>query len=269
MESVKNTNELFKALGNNTFDIDQTHISNIRAMQNSYHYLSKLQRSIVDFRVPIKLDGDRSLIIDDKYNVVLTAPYNLIHPDDRKRYRLSKFYGEEFTVDDIIQNSDIFHFIPIVIIDGSIIKNFRIKTTLYETFEIILDIDKSFRLDKHDVRLYLFENKYFKTVNISSNYFISSGYSISDSKIIEDIPDTDGILFAFIHSDNNIFGSNIMEVDPSYNVTGKLDLTLSILNKVELLIQDSSRLDISFIFVPNLYKGPSIDSHNNTLYLHY
>ena len=29
--------------------------------------------------------------------------------------------------------------------------------------EIILDIDKSFRLDKHDVRLYLFENKYFKT----------------------------------------------------------------------------------------------------------
>lgn len=265
MESVKDTRELLCALGNNTFDIDQTHVSNVRAMQNSYHYLSKLQRAMVDFRVPIKLDGDKSLIIDEKYNVVLTAPYNLIHPDDRKKYKLSEFYGKRFTVEDIINNPDIFHFIPIVIVDGSIIKDFRLKTTLYETFEIIIDIDKSFRLENHDIRLYLFENKYFKTINVSSERFISSNYSISDSKIIDDIPEMDGILFAYIHNEESMFGSNIMEVDPSYNITGKLDLALSILDKVESLIKDSTRIDLSFIFVPNLYKGPAISSSKSTL----
>ena len=116
-----------KALYNNTFDFNVTEINNIKAVEHSYNYLSRVQRALVNNHVPITIEDEYAVGYDKKLDVRINVPYNLIHPQNRNKYRLSEYYNHTFNMNDITNHPDIFRYIPIIVVNGSIVKDYMIK----------------------------------------------------------------------------------------------------------------------------------------------
>jgi hypothetical protein len=268
-EKVNNADNLLAAMGNNTFSLQQTHESAVKAMQNSYVYLSKLQRAIVDYHTPTEYSSFDSLSIDDKYDVVIHVPYNIIHPDDRRKYRISEFYDKDITMDDIINNPDIFRYFPVVIIDEQVVCIKKYRFTLNETFDVVLDIDKSYRLDEHRVKVFIFDNYYISDDRVTRKTFVNNGYKFNSRNILRKCPsDFNGTIFLYFHNGFTVFGSNLYAVDPSYKTTGMIDISAGITEEtLHQVLEDSTLFYVYAIFVPDLYKSEVFDYKNPYLVL--
>jgi len=252
-----------KALYNNTFSMESTETTNIYAVEHSYNYLSRIQKALVNNKVPIRIDGEYAVGYNDKLDVYINVNHNLIHPADQHKYRLSKFYDNYITFEDIISNPDIFRYIPIPIVNGSIVKDFKVRTTLPEEYEIILDIDKIFLKSQYTIDVYMFENVCCNIVHTTVPVLRQKSFSIMIENLKNLIPDgMNGLFFSFINNSKSIYGTNIIECDADFLITNKIDFSNYITDNITSFLNQSSDIDITYFFVPYLYRGESFNKDN-------
>ena len=104
------------AYSNNTFDLPATESAIRTAVENSYNYLNRIQKSYVDIRRFIYSTDD--LYVDSNGNVCLTIDKGFIEASDRYEYRNSPYYLKWLTMEEINSLTNIFSYIPIITIDN-------------------------------------------------------------------------------------------------------------------------------------------------------
>ena len=114
---------LREALLNNSYDYDAMHNTLKRTWMNSYSYLYGLQKSYVEYEELFYFSNDTEsrnskkighLYLDKLLYANFDVDYDLIRVYDREEYRRSEFYQKKFTIEDMINNQNIFDKIPIV-----------------------------------------------------------------------------------------------------------------------------------------------------------
>ena len=251
-----------EALYNNTFDFQSTERTNIHAVEHSYNYLSRVQRAMVNNHVPILIDDELSVGYNDDLDVTINVPYNLIHANDRHRYRLSEFYNTIFNIKDVIDNPDIFRYIPLVVINGFIISDYDIQTTLSEEYQLILHIDKIFIKQQHTIQVFMFENVYYKITRTTVPTFTSNDYSLVLEDINEYIPEgMDGLFFNFVSTPDSIYSTNIIECE-YHKDENKIDMSLYMTDNINTFLNGSVEINITTIFIPYLHKSDTFDKTN-------
>lgn len=213
-------NMLKEAFLNNSYDLDATIETIKKAYYNSYHYLYNYQWANVRYeqfyRNTNDVDSRRRnesgrLYLNKSFNAVFDIDYDIIGITNREEFRRSKFYQNSFTYDDMVYNPQIFSLLPVVIIDNSVIYDYKIEVS-EEYTRFILPFKRNFVLEnprntitdnviykKHTVQVLIIENTYYqrfiyhrgnlsyndvrKTITIDKNKMISD----SEEKITSEV----------------------------------------------------------------------------------
>ena len=224
------------AYPNNSFGLKALNRSLNYTLKNSFGYLYRLQRSLVEYEELHYFSNDVDsrnteklgrLYLDKHLRACIDVEYDLIDVTERESYRRSKFYLQEFSFMDIINNPDIFKKVAIVIIDDQVIYNYKIKMVNGNT-HIILPYKRNFVLkdernklnDKiiykdHKVQIITVDNIYFHEFeSVKTNMVVSESEDPSvpyedvtiylpDSFRLTGIPDNvTGIFFASFLTQN-------------------------------------------------------------------
>lgn len=129
-------NMLREALLNNTYDHSSTHLALKMAWENSFSYLYRLQLEKVGYDEYMYQSNDiRSRRVDlighfylDEYiRACVDIDKDIIHVAGRKEFRLSKFYHQYFTLQDMLEHNEIFQWIPIFIVDDRVVWDWEMK----------------------------------------------------------------------------------------------------------------------------------------------
>ena len=146
---------LKESLLNNSYDYDAMHNTIKNTWMNSYSYLYYLQKAKVSYEELFYYSNDvdsrnnkkiGDLYLDSSLFANFDVDYDVISVYTREAYRLSKFYLNKFTFEDMIYNPHIFFKIPIVIIDDKLIWDYKIKVTK-DCTTFTLPFKKSFVLE--------------------------------------------------------------------------------------------------------------------------
>lgn len=127
---------LREALLNNTYDKPSMEGAIKMTLENSYNYLYHLQKQYVGFeerhyttggllsrKDPIK---PGQLYVNRYSYACVDIDFEIIDVPSMERYRRSSFYREEFGLQDMIDHPEIFAYIPILMIDGMVIEDWKI-----------------------------------------------------------------------------------------------------------------------------------------------
>ena len=175
-------NLLRESLLNNSYDYSSMHGALRMTWENSYSYLYNLQKNYVEFEdlEYISNDTDKSfkrigrLYNDKLFRACFDVNYDFIHICDREEFHESEFYFNEFTFYDMVYNPDIFLKVPIIIVDGQCVWDYKLHVNK-KTISVILpfkrdfvinlkrdpDTDELIYLD-HNIRVLVVDNVYYK-----------------------------------------------------------------------------------------------------------
>ena len=160
MENKASEEFLTEALINGTFSMEDTENALRRSLDHSFSYLYRLQQSMVDYEeyhytaknVVVNPDyGD--MYLDKQDRICINFKSSLIAPHNREKYKWSKYFEKEIPFisgnkisginEDIISNKQLFTKIPIIVIDGKMLRNFSL--VIHDTyFTAILPFSKKF-----------------------------------------------------------------------------------------------------------------------------
>lgn len=200
-------NLLRDALLNNSYDYEAMHNTLKRTWMNSFSYLYELQKAYVEYEELIYYSNDDesrnskkigSLYLDKYIHANFDIDYDLIRVYDREEFRRSEFYGKKFTIQDMVNNQDIFAKIPVVIIDDKVIWDYSISITK-DCTTFTLPFRRNFVLEDgrnpvtdeviyidHKIQVLVIENSYYNRfeTNKSTLKFNATAKSIRIEKDI-------------------------------------------------------------------------------------
>ena len=174
-------NLLREALLNNSYDYSSMHNVLRMAWENSYSYLYNLQKNYVEFEdlEYISNDTDKSVkrigrLYNDKLlRACFDIEYDFIHVCDREEFHNSSFYFNEFTFYDMINNPNIFKKMPIIIIDGQCMWDYKLRVNK-KSITVILPFKRDFVISNnrnpdtdelvyldHNIRVLVIDNIYY------------------------------------------------------------------------------------------------------------
>ena len=231
---------LRQAFTNNTFGIEETDLALRNVLDHSFSYLYRLQKNIIEyeeyffstrnqvyniFQTPTPNTVDDSpemgdFYLDDSGRVCVNFPVELVPNIRREDYRktqyhkdkldlgyTTEFYGVEITYEELINHDELFHRIPIIIIDNQVLIDFKVKV-FDDYFTAILPFNRYFLHSKY----YDNENHEYKFIH--HDYCIQVINSVKPiSKIKKekkvgfvDFKTNKGMLEGEIKSNENPFG---------------------------------------------------------------
>ena len=146
--------KLQEALTTNSFDIGSTDRTLRMALDHSFSYLYRLQRSMVDYeeyfyttRNVVGNPDYGDMYVDKKGRVCINFGVSLIVSQFREKFRHSKWYKQEISYDELSKNRSMFVRLPIITIDGGILRNFKVQ--IFDThFVAVLPYKKDFLYEK-------------------------------------------------------------------------------------------------------------------------
>ena len=127
--------DIINAFTNNTFSLGLTENSIKTTVESSFNYLLDLQKAYIDIK-RFHYTADDFFVNDDGHRA-LTIPYNLIELAKRKEYRLSKLYNNYIELDELLEDPNMFTFIPLIIIDDHVVFDFRVRSSIEEKTDIV------------------------------------------------------------------------------------------------------------------------------------
>ncbi len=196
---------LKEALLNNSYDYQAMHDTIKTSWMNSYSYLYYLQKANIAYEELFFYSNDKDsrdhtkvgkLHLDNLFYATFDVDYDLISVYTREQYRLSEFYQNKFTFEDMVYNPDIFFKIPIVIIDDKVIWDYKIAVKK-DCTTFTLPFKKNFVLEdgrneitddviyiNHKIQIMVVDNIYYQryTFNKSTLNFDASKKTISINK---------------------------------------------------------------------------------------
>lgn len=146
---------LKEALNNNSYNHASMNGIIKKTWENSFSYLYTLQKSYIEYEEffyysnnQINRDSKKigHLYLDRLNNACFDIDYDLIHIYSREEYRRSDFYLKDISFMDLVNNPLIFLKIPVVIIDGQMIWDYKIKITK-DCTSFILPFKRNFVID--------------------------------------------------------------------------------------------------------------------------
>lgn len=195
---------LSEAILNNTFTLSSVENSINNIIHNSFNFLYETQKNLVGLNRCNKTNDD-FYIENDK--ICLAIPKDFIEQHARKAYRLSPYFEQELTLDDINNNRSIFVKMPLVFIDGLSTFNFTVKAYKDKTI-LIFPYNRDLIKSYHDITvLFVFNNGYKE---IKSNKYIIDKYGndLPSHFFGEDLnTDNDASILSFASVPNNNIGS--------------------------------------------------------------
>lgn len=127
---------LREALLNNTYDKPSMNGAIKMTLENSYNYLYQLQNEYVGFeerhyqtggllsrKDPVK---PGQLYINKYGYACVDINFQLIEPGSYERYRRGPLYQSEISFQDIVNHPEIFTYVPVLMIDGMVIDNWKL-----------------------------------------------------------------------------------------------------------------------------------------------
>lgn len=174
-------NLLRESLLNNSYDYSSMHGALRMTWENSYSYLYNLQKNYVEFEdlEYISNDTDKSfkrigrLYNDKLFRACFDVNYDFIHICDREEFHESEFYFNEFTFYDMVYNPSIFKKIPIIIVDGQCLWDYKLRINK-KIISVILPFKRDFVIDlkrnpetdeliylDHNIRILVIDNIYY------------------------------------------------------------------------------------------------------------
>lgn len=124
------------ALLNNTYDHTSTHLALKMAWENSFSYLYRMQLEKVAYEEYHYYSNDTTakdphtighFYLDDYIRACFDIDKDIIHVCDRMEFRLSNYYHRYFTLEEMVNDGQIFQYIPIVIIDDQVVWDWEMK----------------------------------------------------------------------------------------------------------------------------------------------
>ena len=320
-----------QAFLNNSYDQDSTHTSLLESFQNSYSYLYELQRKDVAYEEFHYLSSNRVNVKESGHLYVLNGRvylnifYSTIHVTDREafyrnaknpadesntsggysdneNYKTNKFYyKDEFTFEDMINNSNIFKKIPIVIIDDMALYDYKIKFEK-DHFTVEVPVDPSFvirnRNDnqtgvyyvEHKVQVLILSNDLCKRTTVTSmsltnntiHYYVSIQNSdvknvmVNDTfakdgiDVMDEINNGTGLVFMMVHFPNAdksyAFGTGLYPLIPSANTSKTTSLVPHWFKSTydRTIASDNRNIKITYIYVSGAHLHRF--SYGNNLY---
>ena len=280
---------LHDALLNNSYDYGPMHSTIVHTWKNSFSYLYNLQRDYIQYEEMFFYSNDSTshnnkligkLYLDQHIYANFNVDYDLIHVFEREEFKLSKFYNNEFTIQDIADNPKIFLKMPILIIDDQVIWDYKIK--VYKEYtNFILPFRRNFVLkderneetdeviyQDHKIQVLVVDNIMYQrlTLNKSNTNFSATTNTITLFKRnLKEIPTKNGIMMCSIHLPNNAgkdyeLGSTLL---PMVEYSDRYEAVVS--NDENVAIHNYSKdFYVSAIFVNQLYRHTFYDGKNYT-----
>ena len=216
-----------RAYSNNTFDLPATESAIRTAVENSYNYLNRIQKSYVDIRRFIYSTDD--LYVDSNGNVCLTIDKGFIEASDRYEYRNSPYYLKWLTMEEINSLTNIFSYIPIITIDNKSVFSYKIRCELdgkthimfthidnYQTFIGDKTVEDLPSYIEHKIEVTVIKNTHYESAKLP-NSVLTTG--IIPYSLFKDI-DTNKPVFLYLKHKDASYGSQIIRL--SYSEDGMI-----------------------------------------------
>ena len=123
-------NLLRESLLNNSYDYEAMHNTLRHTWENSYSYLYTLQKSYIEYEEMHYFSNDTvswnskkigKLYVSRLLEACFDIEYDFIHVCNREEFYHSEFYFTQFTIADMVEHPEIFHKLPIIMIDDKVI----------------------------------------------------------------------------------------------------------------------------------------------------
>lgn len=285
------------AILNNTYDYSVLHDTLKNTWTNSYSYLYQLQKAYIEYEEKIYHSNDIDsrnvtdighLYVNKSYQACFDIDYDFIHVCNRDEFRRSRFYSSQFSFTDMVDNPNIFHKLPIILIDDSAIWDYKINLQ-NNTFTISLPFDKEFVLHPyrnentndlvyvdHKIQVFIVDNILYDriTVNRSQilqvsrlfNKYNTNKNMVIDTSWLKKTTDKEGIYFISVHIPNSIgnnyeLGTILMPCEKNGDkIICKLsDDDYATINKF------TKNLYVSVIFINQLHSHKFYTGHSYTV----
>lgn len=253
---------------NNTFNIKEVGNTLTYAMENSFNYLKSLQRSYVGIS-RFNLTEDDGYI-NYKNELCFVVDKDFIDPIKRKIYKESHFYAKYLTIDEINDNSDIFTYIPVVLIDGEACFSFNVKSSLDGKTVFKLNhirLKKTFLHNPHNIEIVFFRNLSYSKFEVNSflleKYTYGNDfefpYKVTGTKFKPNSP-----IFLFYNSDIAVDNKKSTNFIPAHtNENG--DLVISSDTKIENFLEGRKTIQIITLEIDFLIEKKGFVSINTRI----
>ena len=181
---------------NNSFTYDSMDTTITNSWMRSYSYLYNLQKSYIGYEEHHYIsDGiaikDPTIIgnmyLDESNHVYFLVDYDFIDTMNREQYRLSRYYDNIISYEDMVYNPQIFSKIPVIMIDDHVIYDYKIDI-LKDVIKVILPFKRNFIIKnkrdekgeliyiKHKIQVLIIDNIFYQryTLNKSTTSFSTS-----------------------------------------------------------------------------------------------
>ena len=211
---------------NNTFSLPLTEKVLKSAVENSFNYLQRLQKSYIDISRFTYTTDD--LYVDSDYKVCLTINKGFIDAVNRYAYRTSDLYGKWLTLDELNANSHLFSYIPIITIDNQSIFSYKVKCELDGKTHIMfthVDNYQTFIGDKEVEDLPSYIEHHIEVTVLRATKFehiVASGLLLEDGTIdysnFEYVTDDSTSILVYFQFEDEDYGSQVFV--PSFGEDG-------------------------------------------------
>lgn len=274
---------LQEALTNNTFDVDSTDKAIRMTVDHSFSYLYRLQRNMASYeelfyttRNTVENPDYGDLFLDKRERPCVNFPTELILPQQREKFRNSKYYKESIPYNDLAKDHTLFARLPVLLVDDHLVRNFELEL-FDDFFTAHLPFDRYFIYDKifnnnewnyvykeHNFSLQVINNAFYQDVVTNTGMMKQNSYSGSDfDRLLASYlkalglaltPEDKGTYFASVFLNDELLGSQLQDVtfDRSGDVVIHFDKETE-----ELLKNNNGNITIRFIFYRYLYSYES------------
>lgn len=223
-------NLLRDSLLNNTYDYKVLHETLNDTWTNSYSYLYQLQKSYIEYEEHTYISNDivsrdvtniGHLYLDKAQNACFDIDYDFIHVSNREEFKRSKFYNKKFSFTDMHNNPKIFNKIPIILVDGRAIWDYKLLANNGK-FTVILPFKKKFVISvfrnletndnvylDHKIKVLIVDNVLYERVTLNKNHILNTTNKTLtvNTSLLKEKTNKEGIYFMSVHIPN-IFGEN-------------------------------------------------------------
>lgn len=282
-------NLLRDSLLNNTYDYSVLHDTLKNTWTNSYSYLYQLQKSYIEYEEHTYISNDivsrevnniGHLYVNKSFEACFDIDYDFIHVTNREEFKRSKFYTKKFTFNDMVDNPQIFHKLPIILIDNKCIWDYELYAN-HNSFTITLPFDRGFVVSKernkltdniiyldHKIQVFIVDNIMYDRITLNRSHILNTTNKTVtiDTSWLNKKTNKEGIYFISIHMPNNIgenyeLGTILMPcIKNGNNITCKLSP-----DDYSKISKHSKNLYVSVIFIDKLHLHTFYTSNSYTV----
>lgn len=254
---------------NNSFDLQSTSDTLKLTLENSFAYLYRLQRNVVKFKefyFPTSKTSTTSevpygdMYLDDSLRVCIKIDADLVRQTSREKFYNSTLYKQEFTMEDIYNNQDIFERLPLVSVDREYLFNIKIRmdnghTTIILPYLMAFLLTKNNAIVEHETSIILIDNIYYDTIQThkgSLDLMMENNlYCLGPTYVGLDSFRTDGTYMVSLSFNNETVSSLLSPCTVLDD--GMLQMNLYP-RELELITTYPDPIYITIIFFPDMYE---------------